>query len=298
MICEGRIVIVTGGGRGIGRAEAIGLADQGAKVVVNNRSAGAAEEAVALIRKAGGEAVVHVGDVSDFDVASGLVETAIKTYGGLDVLVNNAGIVRDRMLVKMSPEEWDDAIRVNLRGTFAPLSQAARYWRDVSKVEPRQASVVNTTSAAGLYGNVGQVNYGAAKAGIANLTINASVELARYGVTVNAVAPAAATDMSEHLIDPAKRDINGFDPYASENIAPLISWLASLEARNVTGRIFNVKGGYVSVAEGWRSGPEVDIGRKWAPEEVGTAMIRLVSQAMPNPGIDGKVRTDVPASGT
>jgi NAD(P)-dependent dehydrogenase (short-subunit alcohol dehydrogenase family) len=287
---EGRIVAITGAGRGIGRAEALELASLGAKVVVNNRSAPAGEAAVEEIRAAGGEAVLHLGDVSDMAVAQGLVQTAIDAFGGLDVLVNNAGMVRDRMLVNMSEEEWDEVVRVNLKGCFAPLQQAARYWRDCSKSAPRQAAVINTTSAAGLFQNVGQTNYAAAKAGVASLTVIAAVELARYGITVNAVSPFAATDMSAHLIDLAIRMDGDFDRFDPGNIGPLIGWLAGMDAREVTGRVFQVRGTMIGVVEGWLMGPTAESGGgRWTQDGLSAAMPDLVRQARPAANFNGRV---------
>jgi NAD(P)-dependent dehydrogenase (short-subunit alcohol dehydrogenase family) len=289
---EGRIVAVTGAGRGIGRAEALELARLGAKVVVNNRSAPAGEAAVEEIRAAGGEAVLHLGDVSDMAVAQGLVQAALEAFGGLDVLVNNAGMVRDRMLVNMSEEEWDEVVRVNLKGCFAPLQQAARYWRDCSKTAPRQAAVINTTSSAGLFQNVGQTNYAAAKAGVASLTVIAAVELARYGVTVNAVSPFAATEMSAHLIDPAIRMDGDFDRFDPGNIGPLIGWLAGPEAREVTGRVFQVKGSMIGVVEGWLMGPTAESGAgRWTQEGLTAAIPGLVKQARSTADFNGRVPT-------
>ena len=217
-ICDGRIVVITGAGRGIGREHALEFASEGAKVVVNDlgaeidgtgSSAGPAGEVVDEIRRMGGEAVANGDDVSDYEGAGRLIQTAIDTFGGLDVLVNNAGILRDRMLVNMTIEEWDAVIRVHLRGTFAPTRHAVEYWRNRTKAgETNDARVINTTSPSGIYGNVGQTNYGAAKAGIASLTIIAAMELGRYGVTVNAIAPAALTRMTENL--------SGFDDGGQE----------------------------------------------------------------------------------
>lgn len=288
-LCEGRVVAITGGGRGIGRAEAIELALHGAQVVVNNRSPEPAHEVVEMIRAEGGSAVAHVGDVADMAVAAGLLDCALATFGRLDVLVNNAGIVRDRMFVNLPEEDWDEVVRVNLKGTYTTLSQAARYWRKMAKDgTPVAAAVINTTSNAGLFRNPGQSNYAAAKAGVASLTINAAYELAQYGVTANALAPGAATDMSAHLIDPSKRDVNGFDPFAPENVAPLVAWLASLEARHVTGRVFEVKGGRIAVVEPWRIGPEQDIGSKWEAAVMGPAVTDLVRRARGNADVTGR----------
>lgn len=288
-LCEGRVVALTGGGRGIGRAEAIELAKLGAHVVVNSRTPDTSHEVVEVIRAAGGSAIAHVGDVAELRVAAELVNCAISTFGRLDVLVNNAGIVRDRMLVNLHEEDWDEVIRVNLKGTYTTLAQAARYWRQMAKDgTPIEAAVINTTSNSGLFRNPGQSNYAAAKAGIASLTINAAFELAQYGVTANAIAPAAATDMSRHLIDPAARDVNGFDPFRPDNVAPLVAWLASCEARGVTGRVIELQGGRIAVVEPWRIGPELDIGRRWKATEMGPALIELVSRAHGNVDVTGR----------
>lgn len=301
-ICEGRVVIVTGAGRGIGRGHALEFAKEGAKVVVNDigaevdgsgSSTGPAGEVVDLIRAHGGEAIVNGADVADEAGARELIESTIETFGDLHVLVNNAGILRDRMITNMTVEEWDDVIRVHLRGTFLPLHHAARYWRGRSKNgHPVDARVINTTSSSGIYGNVGQGNYGAAKAGIASLTIIAAMELGRYGVTVNAVAPGALTRMTENLGSATRRPTPGpdeFDPSAPENIAPLVVWLGSEQARNITGRVFNVRGGLISVAEGWRAGPHADKGTRWEPGQLGEVVPGLVSEADQNAGMDGVV---------
>ncbi|MEV4322062.1 SDR family oxidoreductase [Microbispora rosea] len=299
-IMEGRVVIVTGAARGIGRGHALEFARQGARVVVNDlgaevdgtgSSTGAAGEVVEEIRAMGGEAVVDGEDVSDFDGARRMIERAVETFGDLHVLVNNAGILRDRMLVNMTADEWDAVIRVHLRGTFAPLRHAAAYWRSKAKAgEPVDARVINTTSSSGIYGNPGQGNYGAAKAGIASLTIIAAKELARYGVTVNAVAPAALTRMTENLIPGGRRPVEGgFDPSAPDNIAPLVVWLASAQSRGITGRVFNVRGGHISVAEGWHAGPGVDNDARWDPAELGEVIPALVDKAAPNALTSGRI---------
>ena len=301
-ICEGRVAIVTGAGRGLGREHALELARQGARIIVNDlgssvdgsgSSAGPANEVVEAIRHTGAEAVVNADDVSNWDGARRLIDTAIETFGRLDVLVNNAGILRDRMLVNMTLEEWDDVIKVHLRGTFAPTHWAARYWRDRAKEgERNDARVICTSSSSGIYGNVGQTNYGAAKAGIASFTIIASKELERYGVTVNAVAPGARTRMTEALArargvaDPSPGE---WDPRDPGNVAPLIAWLASSESRHVTGRVFNVAGGRISVAEGWHAGPGVDGGDRWRAEDLGPVVTSLVEQAAPNAETNGRI---------
>ncbi|MGH9169753.1 MAG: SDR family oxidoreductase [Acidimicrobiales bacterium] len=304
-LCEGRVVIVTGAGRGIGREHALEFARQGADVVVNDlggevdgtgASIGPAQEVATEIRALGRRAVVSGDDIADETGAERLVETAIEELGRLDVLVNNAGILRDRMLVNMTFAEWDEVIRVHLRGTFGPARFAAEHWREQAKAGvPVDARIINTTSPSGIYGNIGQTNYGAAKAGIASFTVIAAMELGRYGVTVNAVAPAAATRMTIPLRAgrPAPRiEPGGFDPSAPDNIAPLVVWLGSSESAGVTGRVFNVRGGHISVAEGWRAGPQVSRDARWDPVELGKVIPDLVASAQPNANMRG-----VPAPG-
>jgi len=300
-ICDGRVVVITGAGRGIGREHALEFASQGAKVVVNDlgaeidgsgSSAGPAGEVVEEIRRMGGEAVANGDDVSDYDGAGRLIQAAIDHFGTIDVLVNNAGILRDRMLVNMTIDEWDAVIRVHLRGTFAPTRHAAEYWRNRTKAgETNDARVINTTSPSGIYGNVGQTNYGAAKAGIASFTIIAAMELGRYGVTVNSIAPAALTRMTENLgtmSDNAAKKPEEFDPLAPGNIAPLVVWLGSPESASITGRVFNVQGDHISVAEGWVEGPAADKGDRWNPAELGQILPDLVAKAAPNANMRGK----------
>ncbi len=290
-ICEGRVVIVTGAGRGIGRGHALEFARQGAKVVVNDLgaesdgtggSSGPAGEVVDAIRSMGGEAVVNGDDVADWAGAQRLVQTAVDTFGGLDVLVNNAGFLRDRMVVSTSEEEWDAVIRVHLKGHFAPTRFAAAYWREQQKngtaVDGR---VINTSSGAGLMGSVGQGAYSAAKAGIAGLTMVEAAELGRYGVTANAIAPAARTRMTEAVFADtmAAPSDDAFDAMAPENIAPLVVWLGSADSAGVTGRVFEVEGGVISVADGWQHGPREDKGARWEPAEVGAVVRRLLTDA-------------------
>jgi NAD(P)-dependent dehydrogenase (short-subunit alcohol dehydrogenase family) len=289
-ICQGRVAIVTGAGRGIGRAHALELARQGAHVVVNDLGVAGngadtgetpAQSVVAEIQAMGGQAVVNTDDVADWAGAERIVKTAIDTWGRLDVLVNNAGFVRDRMLVSTSEEEWDAVIRVHLKGHFAPTRHALAYWRDRAKAgEPVDARVINTSSGAGLQGSVGQGAYSAAKAGIAALTLVQAAELARYGVTANAIAPAARTRMTEVVFAKTMaRPESGFDPMAPENVAPLVAWLASSESRHVSGRIFECSGGLISLSDGWRPAAKLDRGRRWEPAEVGAAVKELLAGA-------------------
>ncbi|MDT4915723.1 MAG: hypothetical protein QOH89_423 [Pseudonocardiales bacterium] len=289
-ICAGRVVIVTGAGRGIGAEHALEFARQGARVVVNDIGGALdgsgsdrtpAQEIVDRIRDAGGEAVTSYEDVTDWDGAARLVDTAVQTFGGLHTLVNNAGAVRDRMFVNMSADEWDTAIRVNLRGHFCPARHAAAYWRDRAKAgDPVDARIVNTSSGAGLMGSLGQANYGAAKAAIAALTLMQAAELARYGVTANAIAPSARTRMTEAVFADMMAEVeSGFDAMAPANIAPLVVWLGSNEASDVTGRVFEVEGGKISVADGWQHGTPVDRGARWDPAEVGAAVRDLLGRS-------------------
>jgi len=290
-ICDGRVVIVTGAGRGIGRGHALEFARQGAKVVVNDLGAevdgsggstGPAGEVVDAIRASGGEAVANGADVADWAQAEALVATAVDTFGRLDVLVNNAGFLRDRMLANTSEDEWDAVIRVHLKGHFAPTRHAVGHWRERAKAgEQVDARIVNTSSGAGLMGSVGQGNYSAAKAGIAALTMVEAAEFARYGVTANAIAPAARTRMTEQvfaetMVAPAEGE---FDAMAPDNIAPLVVWLGSVESGGVTGRVFEVEGGKLGVADGWQHGPQFDKGARWEPDEIGAVVADLLAEA-------------------
>jgi NAD(P)-dependent dehydrogenase (short-subunit alcohol dehydrogenase family) len=290
-ICEGRVVIVTGAGRGIGRGHALEFARQGAKVVVNDLGAeidgrggsdGPAGEVVEAIRAMGGEAVANGADVADWVQAEQLVGTAIEAFGRLDVVVNNAGFLRDRMLANTSEDEWDAVIRVHLKGHFAPTRHAVAHWRERAKAgEAVDGRVINTSSGAGLLGSVGQGNYSAAKAGIAGLTMVEAAEFARYGVTANAIAPAARTRMTEEVFaqtmaPPAEGD---FDAMAPDNVAPLVVWLGSVDSADVTGRVFEVEGGKISVADGWQHGPELDKHARWDPDEIGSVVRDLVRAA-------------------
>ncbi|MFF6981269.1 SDR family oxidoreductase [Streptomyces sp. NPDC008343] len=380
-ICEGRVVVVTGGGRGLGRAHALAFAAAGAKVVVNDlgvgldgvvdgegsgaeaaegapraqgavrgpagevaadtqrprqpasdspprqrgavdgrsrRGGGAdgsteeaaggipvgvtagggpagegvvgsspAQHVVDEIRAAGGEAVAHGGDVATSAGAASLVAAALETYGRLDTLVNNAGFLRDRMLVNLDEDDWDAVVRVHLKGHFLPLKHAAAHWRAAAKAgRSPVARIVNTSSGAGLSGSLGQGNYSAAKAGIVGLTLVAAAELARYGVQVNAIAPAARTRMTERAFaESMTAPEAGFDAMAPENVSPLVVWLGSAASDGVTGRVFEVEGGRITVMEGWRAGPTVDKGARWTPGEAGEAAVKLLGEA----GVPGAV---------
>lgn len=290
-ICDGRVVIITGAGRGIGRGHALEFARQGAKLVVNDLgvevdatggTSAVAETLAEEIRSLGGEAVANSDDVSDWDGAGRLVDQAVQTYGRVDVLVNNAGILRDRMLFNMSVDDWDAVMRVHLRGTFCPTRHVASLWRAAAKRgEAPDARIINTTSSSGTYGNPGQSNYGAAKAGIAAFTIIAARELERFGVTVNAVSPVARTRMTESLgIKPPVAE-GEWDPIGADNIAPIVVWLASAEARSVTGRVFEIGAGRLGIAEGWRRGPAVEREGRFDPEEIGPIVEELLAGAAP-----------------
>lgn len=294
---EGRIVVVTGAGGGIGRAHALLFAAEGAHVVVNDvggsragegHDAGPAQRVVDEITAAGGSAVANTDDISSWAGAEALVRQAIDTFGGLDVVVNNAGILRDRMMVNMSEAEWDDVLRVHLKGTFATAHHAAVYWREESKAgRARDAAIINTTSASGVFGNVGQSNYGAAKAGIAAFTVITALELGRYGVTVNAVSPTALTRMTEDLAGFAERRDTG-GGLAPEHISPVVVWLGSMTARDVTGRAFGVRGTRVTVLEGWSNGPSVQRPEPWTPGELAEVMPELVAKAATNADMSGE----------
>ena len=295
-LCEGRVAIITGAGRGIGREYALMLAAHGARVVVNDlggardgtgASLGPAQEVVNEIKAAGGEAIANGDDVSDFAGAAHLIQEAITTFGQLDVLINNAGILRDRMLVNMSEAEWDAVIKVHLKGTFGPAHHAAAHWRDLAKQGGRQvdARIINTTSVSGIYGNAGQTNYGAAKAGIAGFTIIAARELRRYGITVNAIAPGALTRLTEDLGmgQASEADKARMHP---RWIAPIVTWLASTQSSHITGRVFEASGAVLAVAEGWHRGPTatpVD-----DPSKIGPIVDELMRTARKNAGMDGQ----------
>ncbi|MFD3695979.1 SDR family oxidoreductase [Streptomyces sp. NPDC058646] len=292
-MAEGRVVVVTGAGRGLGRAHALAFAAEGAKVVVNDLGVGLdgapgtdgpAQRVVAEIQARGGEAVAHGGDIATGEGAASLVECAVTRFGRLDTLVNNAGFLRDRMLVNLDEEDWDAVMRVHLKGHFLPLRSAAAWWRAEAKAgRPVAARVVNTSSGAGLLGSVGQGNYSAAKAGILGMTLVAAAEMGRYGVQVNAIAPAARTRMTERTFAEtmAAPQEGGFDAMAPENVSPLVVWLGSEGSAGVTGRVFEVEGGRITVMEGWRPGPTADREARWTPAEAGEAAVKLLASSPP-----------------
>ncbi|MCO4745018.1 MAG: SDR family oxidoreductase [Proteobacteria bacterium] len=289
-ICDGRVVIITGAGRGIGRAHALAFGAAGAKVVVNDIGASGsgegsdqrpAEEVVEAIRAAGGEAVASFHDIADFEAAGEAVKLAIDHFGGLDAVVNNAGILRDRMFVSSTVDEWDAVMHVHLRGHYCITRHACAYWRGEAKAgRMPDARIINTSSGAGLLGSVGQAAYAAAKGGIASLTLVQAAEMGRYGITANAIAPAARTRMTEGpFAEMMKAPETGFDAWAPENVSPLVVWLASAESKDVTGRVFEIQGGKLNVQDGYRPGASVDKGARWQPEELTDAVARLISEA-------------------
>ena len=293
-ICEGRVCVITGAGRGIGREYALMLAGQGAKIVVNDlggdmtgegEDATPAQQVVAEIEAMGGEAVANGANVADFDASGEMIQQAIDHFGRLDVLINNAGILRDRMLVNMAEGEWDAVIAVHLKGTFGPTRHAAAHWRELVKAgETVDARIINTTSPSGIYGNAGQTNYGAAKAGIAAFTVITAIELERYGVTANAIAPGAITRMTENL-GMGQLDEETKASMAPHWIAPIVTWLASPESADVTGRVFQVSGRELAVAEGWHKGPTVEPTDD--PTEIGAKVAELMAKARPNADMFG-----------
>ena len=307
-ICDGRVAVITGAGRGIGREYALMLADQGAKIVVNDlgasmdgsgTDASPAQTVVEEIRSSGGEAVVNGENVADFDGAKRMVDQAIADFGRLDIVINNAGILRDRMLVNMDEAEWDAVINVHLKGTFAPARHAAAFWREQAKAgHENDARIINTSSPSGIYGNIGQSNYGAAKAGIAAFTVIAAQELHRYGVTVNAIAPAALTRMTENLggNPAADDDEEAKDAMSPRWIAPIVTWLASPDSAKVTGRVFDVRGDKIAIAVGWHGGKPESFSDD--PAAMGEIVAKLSAEAplnadrsgfeAQNPGMPGR----------
>ena len=288
-ICAGRIVIVTGSGRGLGRSYALAFAREGARVVVNDlgttlhgegRDTATAQAVVDEIKAAGGDAVANGDDISDWEGAQRLVQTAVEHFGGLDVVVNNAGFVRDRMFVSATVDEWDATMKVHLRGHFCVSRHAVDFWRASAKQgKAVDARIINTSSGAGLNGSIAQSAYAAAKGGIATLTLVQAAELGKYGITANALAPAARTRMTEQAFaDKMKRPDDGFDVQDPDNIAPTVVWLGSAASRHVTGCIFELEGGSIMIADGWNDGPRIDKGARWQPAEVGAAVERLLGE--------------------
>lgn len=282
-LCKSRTVIITGAGGGLGRAYALALAAEGANVVVNDINREAVAGVVALIRDQGGNALGDCHDITDYAEAGEIVQAAIAAFGDLHAVVNNAGICRDRMFASLTEADWDAVMNVHLKGHFCIASHAVRHWREQVKAGAKvQARLINTSSGAGLQGSIGQSNYSAAKGGIAALTLVQAAELARYGITANALAPAARTGMTEQVFaEVMKKPEAGFDHFAPENVAPLVAWLVSEASQHVTGRLFEVEGGKLSIADGWRRGPERDKGARWLPEEIGEAADALIDRATP-----------------
>lgn len=290
-VCEGRVVIVTGAGNGLGKAYALELARQGARVVVNDLGVGthgeagltqgAAQLVVEEILAAGGQAVANADDVADWEAGARIVRTAIDAFGDLHAVVNNAGFVRDRMFVSCTPEEWDAVLRVHLRGHFCISRHAVDHWRSRQKAgDTVDARIINTTSGAGLQGSIGQSAYSTAKAGIAALTLVQAAELARYGVTANGLAPNARTRMTATAFDMTP-DADAFDVFAPENMAPLVAWLCSAQSSDITGQIFELKGGRIFLSEGWTDGPAEDKGARWNADELGPVVRRLLAARAP-----------------
>ncbi|WP_193314424.1 SDR family NAD(P)-dependent oxidoreductase [Georgenia ruanii] len=294
-ICQDRVVIVTGAANGIGREHALEFARQGARVVVNDVAPvdGVLEE----LRALGADALGNSDDISSWEGAQALVAAAVSEFGVLHAVVNNAGILRDKMVVTMEPDQWDAVIRVHLRGTFCVTRHAAAYWRAQNKAgTPVEAPrIVNTSSPSGLFGNVGQSNYGAAKAGIAAFTVIAADELARLHVGVNAIAPTALTDMTiglDSYVDKVRRDSEaaGFDVGSPANVSPLAVWLASPASEGITGRVFTINGGAISVVETWVKGPTARQDARWDVRELDDVVPDLVARARPNSQMNGMPR--------
>lgn len=285
-ILDNRVVIITGAGGGLGAAHARVFASEGACVLVNDINRDAAQRVVDEIITAGGRAVINTSDITHYADSENAVRQAVETYGDLHVVLNNAGVNRDRMFASMTEAEWDTIMAVHLKGHFCISSHAVHYWRDQSKAGHKvDARIINTTSGAGLQGSIGQSNYAAAKAGIAALTLNQAAELRRYGITANAVAPAARTGMTTAVESMASRMApptdGSFDYWAPENVSSLLAWLASEAAAHVSGRVFETEGGKISIADGWRTTAGVDKGARWMPAEVGEAMQALLAAENP-----------------
>lgn len=282
-ICDQRVVVITGAGGGLGRAYALAFAAEGASVVVNDVRIEAAQAVASEIAASGARALANGDDITSMAGAGRILDAALGAFGAVHVLVNNAGILRDRMFLSLSEEDWDAVIKVHLKGHFCMASTFGRHWRELSKAgRAPQAAIVNTSSGAGLQGSIGQSNYAAAKAGIAGLTLVQAAEMARYDITVNCLAPAARTSMTESAMpELVKKPESGFDAWDPMNVAPLVVWLGSLEARAVSGRCFEAKGGELSLADGWRTGTVRDKGARWEPAELAPVVERLIAEARP-----------------
>jgi NAD(P)-dependent dehydrogenase (short-subunit alcohol dehydrogenase family) len=282
-ICDNRSIIITGAGAGLGRAHALALAAEGASVLVNDINRAGAEAVAAEVTKAGGQAIANSDDITSMAGAQSIIDAAAKAFGDVHAVVNNAGILRDKMFASMGEEDWDLVIKVHLKGHFCISNLLVKRWRDQAKAGAKlDARIINTSSAAGLQGSVGQTNYAAAKGGIASMTLVQAAELARYGITANAIAPAARTHMTETLFaDLMKKPTDGsFDHFAPENVSPLIVWLCSPLSAGVTGKVFEVDGGKLSIADGWRTGNITDKKARWEPAEL-TEVVRALVAVSP-----------------
>lgn len=283
-ICEQRTIIITGAGGGLGRAYALAFGQAGANVVVNDIRLEAAESVATEVVAAGGQAVANQDDITSMAGAQSIVDAAVAAFGEVHVLVNNAGILRDRMFISLSEEDWDLVMQVHLKGHFCLANILGRRWRDAAKAGNKiEARIINTSSGAGLQGSIGQSNYSAAKGGIAALTLVQAAEMARYGITVNGLAPAARTSMTESAMpEVVKAPADGsFDAWSPDNVAPLVVWLGSLESSHINGKLFESQGGRISMCDGWRTDATIDKGARWQAEELGPIVDQLIAQATP-----------------
>ncbi|MCL1037986.1 SDR family oxidoreductase [Shewanella submarina] len=283
-ICKGRTVIITGAGGGLGKAYALGFAAEGANVVVNDIRADAAAAVVDEIVTSGGKAIASIHDITRIETAQRIVDEALAAFDEVHVLVNNAGVLADRMFISLSEEDWDKVMQVHLKGHFCLANILGRRWRDLAKAgNPVDARIINTSSGAGLQGSIGQSNYSAAKGGVASLTLVQAAELKRYGVTANALAPAARTSMTEGAMpDVVKKPEDGsFDLWSADNVAPLVVWLGSSDSSHITGQVIESQGGRLSLCDGWRTGETADKGQRWQVNEIGEVLDSLIGKAQP-----------------